>query len=74
MTAHRPVICQDCRLIGDIDTLIAATAFEQNLTILTIDRDCERVPHLPVIGATELPFCWLFCDVPLHTIWWSILF
>ena len=48
MTAHRPVICQDCRLIGDIDTLIAATAFEQNLTILTIDRDFERVPHLPV--------------------------
>ncbi len=35
-------------LIGDIDTLIAATAFEQNLTILTIDRDFERVPHLHV--------------------------
>src|SRR6266699_1455662 len=32
--------------IGDIDTLIAATAIEHNLTLLTIDRDFERVPHL----------------------------
>ena len=32
--------------IGDIDTLIAATAIEHNLTIMTIDRDFERVPHL----------------------------
>lgn len=32
--------------IGDIDTLIAATALEHNLTILTIDRDYERVPQL----------------------------
>ena len=32
--------------IGDIDTLIAATAVEHNLTIVTIDRDFERVPHL----------------------------
>jgi predicted nucleic acid-binding protein len=32
--------------IGDIDTLIAATALEENLTILTIDRDYERVPGL----------------------------
>src|ERR1051326_1784298 len=32
--------------IGDIDTLIAATALEENLTILTIDRDYERVPEL----------------------------
>jgi tRNA(fMet)-specific endonuclease VapC len=32
--------------IGDIDTLIAATAIEHNLTIVTIDRDFERVPHL----------------------------
>ena len=35
-------------LIGDIDTLIAATALERNLTILTADRDFERVPHLKV--------------------------
>ena len=32
--------------IGDIDTLIAATALEENLTILTIDTDYERVPEL----------------------------
>jgi tRNA(fMet)-specific endonuclease VapC len=32
--------------IGDMDTLIAATAIEHNLTIVTIDRDFERVPHL----------------------------
>ena len=32
--------------IGDIDTLIAAAALEENLTILTIDRDYERVPDL----------------------------
>ena len=32
--------------IGDIDTLIAATALEENLTLLTIDRDYERVPGL----------------------------
>ena len=34
--------------IGDIDTLIAATAIEHNLTIVTIDRDFERVPHLKI--------------------------
>ena len=33
-------------LIGDMDTLIAATAIERNLTILTADRDFARVPHL----------------------------
>ena len=32
--------------IGDMDTLIAATAIEHNLTVVTIDRDFERVPHL----------------------------
>jgi len=32
--------------IGDIDTLIAATALEHGLTLLTIDHDFERVPHL----------------------------
>lgn len=35
-------------LIGDIDTLIAATALERNLTIITADHDFERVPHLKV--------------------------
>jgi predicted nucleic acid-binding protein len=33
-------------LIGDMDTLIAATALERNLTILTTDSDFARVPKL----------------------------
>jgi predicted nucleic acid-binding protein len=33
-------------LIGDIDTLIAATAIERDLTIVTTDTDFERVPNL----------------------------
>jgi len=32
--------------IGDIDTLIAATALEHDLTLLTIDTDYDRVPEL----------------------------
>jgi predicted nucleic acid-binding protein len=36
-------------LIGDIDNLIAATALERNLTVVTIDTDFQRVPHLNVI-------------------------
>ncbi|SRR6266566_6823682 len=32
--------------IGDIDTLIAATALEEDLILLTIDHDYERVPDL----------------------------
>jgi tRNA(fMet)-specific endonuclease VapC len=32
--------------IGDIDTLIAATALEHHLTLLTIDTDYDRVPDL----------------------------
>jgi predicted nucleic acid-binding protein len=35
-------------LIGDIDTLIAATALERNLTVVTADGDFERVPGLQV--------------------------
>ena len=35
-------------LIGDIDTLIAATALEPNLTVVTTDSDYERVPGLKV--------------------------
>jgi predicted nucleic acid-binding protein len=33
-------------LIGDIDTLIAATALDRNLTLLTLDTDFDRVPKL----------------------------
>jgi predicted nucleic acid-binding protein len=35
-------------LTGDIDTLIAATALERNLTVVTTDSDYERVPGLKV--------------------------
>jgi predicted nucleic acid-binding protein len=35
-------------LIGDVDTLIAATALERNLAIVTTDADFQRVPGLPV--------------------------
>lgn len=33
-------------LIGDIDTLIAATALEHDLTLVTTDTDYQRVPDL----------------------------
>lgn len=36
-------------LIGDVDTLIAATALEYDLTIVTIDSDFTRVPGLSVM-------------------------
>jgi predicted nucleic acid-binding protein len=36
-------------LIGDIDTLIAATAIENNLTIVTCDTDFARVPDLETL-------------------------
>ena len=34
--------------IGDMDTLIAATALERNLTLVTADSDFLRVPGLKV--------------------------
>jgi predicted nucleic acid-binding protein len=36
-------------LIGDMDTLIAATALERNLTLVTSDQHFQRVPGLSVI-------------------------
>ena len=36
-------------LIGDMDTLIAATDLERNLTVVTLDTDFQRVPDLRVI-------------------------
>ncbi len=39
---------QGTGLIGDIDTLIAATALERNLTIVTADADYKRVPGLQI--------------------------
>jgi predicted nucleic acid-binding protein len=35
-------------LIGDVDTLIAATALAYDLTVVTVDRDFTRVPQLRV--------------------------
>jgi predicted nucleic acid-binding protein len=35
-------------LIGDVDTLIAATALERGLTVITVDKDFTRVPGLNV--------------------------
>jgi predicted nucleic acid-binding protein len=36
-------------LVGDIDTLIAATALARNLTVVTADRDDGRIPDLSVM-------------------------
>lgn len=33
-------------LIGDVDTLIAATALDRDLTLVTLDSDYQRVPGL----------------------------
>jgi predicted nucleic acid-binding protein len=35
-------------LIGDVDTLIAATALERSLELVTVDEDFSRVPDLSV--------------------------
>lgn len=40
-------------LIGDIDTLIAATALEHNLTVVTLDSDFTRVSGLLVLRVTR---------------------
>lgn len=39
-------------LIGDIDTLIAATAVVHQLTLVTADRDFTRVPNLALMHLT----------------------
>lgn len=36
-------------LIGDVDTLIAATALEYGLTLVTADQDFQRVPDLKLL-------------------------
>ena len=40
---------QGSGLFGDVDTLIAATALEYDLTVVTTDRDFERVSNLEVL-------------------------
>jgi tRNA(fMet)-specific endonuclease VapC len=41
------------QLIGDVDILIAATALERNLTVVTLDGDFARVPTLKVLRLTK---------------------
>lgn len=36
-------------LIGDVDTLIAATAFEHDVQVVTLDGDFTRIPDLKVM-------------------------
>jgi predicted nucleic acid-binding protein len=43
-------------LIGDIDTLIAATALEYDLELVTTDGDFTRVPSLQVLLLDRLTF------------------
>ena len=40
-------------LIGDVDILIAATAIERKLTLVTADSDFERVPDLQSDGRAQ---------------------
>lgn len=40
-------------LIGDVDTLIAATALDRNLTVVTLDGDFLRVPGLSVMRVSR---------------------
>lgn len=42
-------------LIGDIDTLIAATALERDLTLVTTDSDFQRVPSLKLLLLPRKP-------------------
>ena len=41
------------QLIGDVDTLIAATALERHLTLVTLDGDFARIPGLSVLHLTK---------------------
>lgn len=46
---RRQMRIQKLGLIGDIDTLIAATAIEHQLTLVTTDSDFLRVPGLNLL-------------------------
>jgi tRNA(fMet)-specific endonuclease VapC len=41
-------------IIGDIDTLIAATALEHQLTLVTADSDFQRVPGLLLMQLSRI--------------------
>ena len=43
-------------LIGDIDTLIAATALEYDLTLVSTDADFTRVPQLKLLLLDRVSF------------------
>lgn len=45
----RRVLRPKRNLIGDIDTIIAASALERNLTLVTSDTDFKRVPDLKLL-------------------------
>lgn len=42
-------------LIGDIDTIIAATALEHDLILVTTDTDFQRVPGLKLMLLPRIP-------------------
>lgn len=44
-------------LIGDMDTLIAATALERNLNLVSTDADFERVPVLKLMLMPRQALC-----------------
>lgn len=46
---ERARLRQVARPMSDLDLLIAATALRHDLTVLTADRDFERVEHLNTI-------------------------
>jgi len=58
MERYADIHRQLCRgqLIGDVDTLVAATALQRNLTLVTTDSDFERVPELKtmVVASQQL--------------------
>jgi len=45
----RRLLRRSSSLIGDVDTLIAATAIERSLAVVTSDEDFRRVPSLPLM-------------------------
>lgn len=51
-------------LIGDIDTLIAATALKHNLAVVTTDGDFQRVPGLAVLQVARKTFVPLTAPSP----------
>lgn len=53
-------------LIGDVDTLIAATALERQVRVVTTDRDFLRVPGLGVLLLDRTTFAVLDDQHPIR--------